>query len=627
MGRADGQNRGADKYRWLVWVLAVAALSAVFVSPAAASAISPITVDTTADSGEGSLRAAIAYANGNPNTTIKFAIPGSGLHTIAPVTPLPSLQQPTTIDGTSEPGYTYYPLIRLDGSAPGNAGASGLVLSTGDAIKALELTNWSIGIAMPSSNGGNVIVSSYLGTDGGTALPNGTGISITGPTEPGDGDTIGGTASTADRNLISGNSGDGIVLSGNQVQANVIEGNEIGTTAAFEPLGNRGDGVLIDDGAHDNTIGGESGPQPMGDCFEPTTCNLIANNGSHGVVVDGAATVGNEIEANEIDDNAAPDILLTNGGNAGEAAPVITSVTPLGGMISGTVSPGTHLIELFENDGCTDPTDEFFLGSVVTSSTSWSIPGEGLYAFQGLVATSTSTSTSNTSEYSACVSVPAIDCSGVVAGTEAATNITSSAATLNGTVDSPCGPPQIYFQYGLTSAYGQDVFPSFLASSRAPPEHFTASGPITGLAPDTTYHFRIVGTDLLACRPIAGGGHCNTSYGADMTFTTAPIPPVLKIAGSRADVTRAFRAKIAVSCPSGAAPCQGTIRLARHHRVLAEANFLISGGTRTTLRVKLNRSGRELMRKHRRLRVQVSQPATNAANKSILLVRPLHVHS
>ena len=481
---------------------------------------------------------------------------------------------------------------------------------------------------MPSSNGGNVIVSSYLGTDGSTALPNGTGISITGATEPGDGNTIGGTASTADRNLISGNSGDGIVLSGNQVHANVIEGNEIGTTASFEPLGNKGDGVLIDDGAHENTIGGESGPQPLGDCFAPTTCNMIANNGSHGVVVDGAATVGNEIEANEVDDNAAPDILLTNGGNAGEAAPVITSVTPLGGTISGTVGRGTHLIELFENDGCTDPTDEFFLGSVVTSSTSWSIPGESLYAFQGLVATSTSTSTSDTSEYSGCVSVPPIDCSGVVARTEAATNITSSGATLNGTVDSPCGPPQIYFQYGPTTAYGQIFAPDYPAGSRTDPtEHFATSEPITGLAPDTTYHFRAVGTDLLACRPPDGGGYCNTSYGADMTFTTAPPSRVLKIVSSRARVTRAFRAKIAVSCPSGAAPCQGTIRLARHHRVLAEANFLISGGTRTTLRVKLNRSGRELMRKHRRSRVQVSQPATNAANKSILLVRSFHVHS
>ena len=613
-----------------MWVLAVAALSAVLVSPATASAISPITVDTTADSGAGSLRAAIAYANGNPTTTIEFAIPGSGVHTIAPVTPLPALHEPTMIDGTSEPGYTYYPLIRLDGSAPGNAGASGLVLSAGDTIKALELTNWSIGIAMPSSNGGNVIVSSYLGTDGSTALPNGTGILITGPTEPGDGNTIGGTASTADRNLISGNSGDGIVLSGNEVQANVIEGNEIGTTAAFEPLGNKGDGVLIDDGAHGNTVGGESGPQPMGDCFAPTTCNMIANNGSHGVVVDGVATVGNEIEANEIGDNAPPDILLTNSGNAGEAAPVITSVTPLGGMISGTVSPGVHLIEVFENGGCNGPAEELFLRSVLTSSTSWSIPGGFLYASQGLVATSTSTSTStsNTSEYSGCMSVPPIDCGGVVATTEAATKITSSGATLNGTVDSPCGPPQIYFQYGPTTAYGQGFVPSFHPGSRADaPEPFTISEPITGLAPDTTYHFRVVGTDLLACRLTAGGGYCNTSYGADMTFTTAPSRPVLEIAGSRARVTRAFRAKIAVSCPSGAAPCQGTIRLDRHHRVLAEANFLVSGGTRTTLRVRLNRSGRELMRKHWRLRVQVSQPATNAANKSILLVRSFRVHS
>jgi hypothetical protein len=568
-------------------------------APASASASSTQTVISTADSGAGSLRAAIAFANANPGTTIDFDVPDSGARTISPLTPLPALQQPTTIDGTSQPGYSSVPLIRLDGSAPGDADASALVLSTSDTVKGLELTGWSTAIAMPSTNGGNLIEASYIGTDGTKALPNGTGISINGPTEAGDPNTIGGSASTDD-NVVSGNSGDGIVLSGSQVRGNLIEGNDIGTTNAFQALGNRGAGIRIDDGAEDNTVGGDPGPATLG--------NVIANNGSHGVVVDGATTAGNAIEANSIYDNAAPDIDLTNGGNASEPAPAITSVSLLGETISGTVGPGTHLIEVFANGACGYSGQELFVGSVTTSSTTWSLSGSDLLVGQGLVATSTS-SASNTSEYSHCASVPGFNCGGIVATTLPATNITSSGATLNGRLVSPCLVAPEYFEYGTTTAYGHQGFD-------------VEPGPsvtITGLAPDTTYHFRLVAGDELACRPTDDGVLCTTSYGADMTFTTAPVPPVLSLAASRAHVTRRFRAEIRVKCPVGAAsPCRGTIMLTKHRRVLARARFVVQPGTRQTLTVGLDRLGRKLMRRHRRLRVQLS---IRGASRSLLLVR------
>lgn len=63
------------------------------------------TVTNTADSGAGSLRQAILDANGSAGPhTIQFAIPGSGVHTIAPATPLPTITQTTTIDGFTQPG-------------------------------------------------------------------------------------------------------------------------------------------------------------------------------------------------------------------------------------------------------------------------------------------------------------------------------------------------------------------------------------------------------------------------------------------------------------------------------------------------------------------------------------------
>ncbi len=63
------------------------------------------TVTTTADSGAGSLRQAILDANANPGAdTIAFGIVGSGVHTIAPASPLPQITGPVTIDGYTQPG-------------------------------------------------------------------------------------------------------------------------------------------------------------------------------------------------------------------------------------------------------------------------------------------------------------------------------------------------------------------------------------------------------------------------------------------------------------------------------------------------------------------------------------------
>src|SRR6266446_1289082 len=64
-----------------------------------------LTVNNTLDSGAGSLRQAIIDANTTPGTdTIVFAIPGSGLHTIAPATNLPNLTEAVIIDGYSQAG-------------------------------------------------------------------------------------------------------------------------------------------------------------------------------------------------------------------------------------------------------------------------------------------------------------------------------------------------------------------------------------------------------------------------------------------------------------------------------------------------------------------------------------------
>jgi uncharacterized protein (TIGR02145 family) len=93
------------------------------------------------------------------------------------------------------------------------------------------------------------------------------------------------------------------------------------------------------------------------------------------------------------------------------------------------------------------------------------------------------------------------------ATTQAATNLSSSSATLNGTVNANGLSTTISFEYGTTISYGQTAV--------ATPGQITgnsitsANAARTGLTQGTTYHFRI--------KAVNSAG---TSYGSDLTFTT-----------------------------------------------------------------------------------------------------------
>ncbi len=83
------------------------------------SVLSTFPVVNTLDAGAGSLRQAILDANASFGlSTIRFQI-GSGLQTIQPTSPLPTLIYPVVIDGTTQPGYANKPLIQLDGTLAG----------------------------------------------------------------------------------------------------------------------------------------------------------------------------------------------------------------------------------------------------------------------------------------------------------------------------------------------------------------------------------------------------------------------------------------------------------------------------------------------------------------------------
>ncbi|HEV3071305.1 MAG TPA: plastocyanin/azurin family copper-binding protein [Solirubrobacteraceae bacterium] len=98
------------------------------------------------------------------------------------------------------------------------------------------------------------------------------------------------------------------------------------------------------------------------------------------------------------------------------------------------------------------------------------------------------------------------------ATTGTATQVSENGATLHGTVNPKGQPTSYYFNYGLTSSYGQKT-----AELPAGTDNFAhaESAAISGLAAGTVYHFQLVAT-------YASGASLIRS--TDQTFTTSSSP-------------------------------------------------------------------------------------------------------
>ena len=113
-----------------------------------------------------------------------------------------------------------------------------------------------------------------------------------------------------------------------------------------------------------------------------------------------------------------------------------------------------------------------------------------------------------------------------VATTLAATGITDTAATLNGSVNANGSSTTVSFEYGLTTAYG-----TRRRHSRVRHRHHRhgVSATLGGLLPGTTYHYRVVATS---------GRH---GAGEDLTFTTSDVSLLAGLTLSGGTLPRCFR--------------------------------------------------------------------------------------
>jgi titin len=242
-------------------------------------------VTTTADSGAGSLRAAIQSANSDLGPdTIDFNI-GSGVQRIHLQSPLPTITTPVSLDGTTQPGFAGTPIIVLDGSTAGPS-ADGLTVMGGNStVRGLVIHSFGGSGIVLTGGGDDVVAGNYIGTDFTGKLPIGNGqrgIYINGASD----NTIGGTALGAG-NVISANAQTGLLIADSS--NNVVKGNKIGTDATgMQALGNLGFGIRLWN-ATDNNIGG----------ITARGRNIISANELDGLFV-GVGSTGNLIHGNYI---------------------------------------------------------------------------------------------------------------------------------------------------------------------------------------------------------------------------------------------------------------------------------------------------------------------------------------
>lgn len=209
-----------------------------------------------------------------------------------------------------------------------------------------------------------------------------------------------GTSDSTERNIISGNSNDGIRLSTASASGNIISGNYIGVASdATTDMGNGRHGVSFDASSANNTLGGNS----------LSETNIIAYNGNaaseYGIYLTGAASDGNDILRNVLYSNQNEGIKLAgDGANNNISRPTITSTATSATTnvtFSGTTSSAGDTVELF--DASSDSEGQTWLGNTTADgSGNWSITiANSSYSDLGntLVATTTD-STDGTSEFS-----------------------------------------------------------------------------------------------------------------------------------------------------------------------------------------------------------------------------------
>lgn len=213
-----------------------------------------------------------------------------------------------------------------------------------------------------------------------------------------------------------------------------------------------------------------------------------------------------------------------------------------------------------------------------------------------------------------------------------ATGIGATDATLQGSVDPDGHETHYFFKYGTTTAYGQKTSLQLAGSDHS--QHAVSTA-LTGLFPETTYHFQLVAENSSSAGPVAG---------ADRTFTTSspppppPPPPPMETTppppleeaqplGSAVTVVAArHHASVRVSIQVLASGTGGSFQVsllekgAKHAIAGRAVRREVPSGT-VSVFVPLNARAKRALRRRRRLALEVKIVFTPPAGASVVLTR------
>jgi len=184
-----------------------------------------------------------------------------------------------------------------------------------------------------------------------------------------------------------------------------------------------------------------------------------------------------------------------------------------------------------------------------------------------------------------------------VPATSAPSAITTSAATISGSVNPQGAAVKVSFQFGTTTAYGQSTRPQTLGVGNTP---IGLTAQLTSLPVGTTIHYRAVAqTDF------------GTFTGVDQTLTTLrTVPPPPAIGRVTVGHAKPSGKAVAVKITCAGGPCRLSLKLTAHGRhnrlvVIASTSVTLAASQTRIVRISLNQNGRYLLATRHQLKVKL----------------------
>jgi hypothetical protein len=200
------------------------------------------------------------------------------------------------------------------------------------------------------------------------------------------------------------------------------------------------------------------------------------------------------------------------------------------------------------------------------------------------------------------------------ATTGSASSITTTGASVSGSVNPNAQATTYQFQFGTSTSYGSSTA---VTSAGSGTSATAVSSALTGLKPNTTYHYRIVATNATG-----------TTNGADATFKTKNIATRLTVGKVK---VKGNTASVPLSCAGNpGVKCKGTLTetikvKAKHNKkktvTVGKASFSIAAAGKKTVKVTLNSKGRKALAKAKshklRAKLTVKLGSKKVASKTV----------